>query len=93
MRQVYAGVMSGTSLDGVDAVIADFAPEAGRVCRLLGAAQVPFAQPLRNELLALQRALRLSRVVIVQPSVYGSDNSCTLDGMRRLGPAWADVAG
>jgi anhydro-N-acetylmuramic acid kinase len=56
MRQVYAGVMSGTSLDGVDAVIADFAPEAGRVCRLLGAAQVPFAQPLRNELLALQRA-------------------------------------
>jgi predicted TIM-barrel fold metal-dependent hydrolase len=37
------------------------------------------------ELLALQRALRLSRVVIVQPSVYGSDNSCTLDGMRQLG--------
>jgi predicted TIM-barrel fold metal-dependent hydrolase/predicted NBD/HSP70 family sugar kinase len=37
------------------------------------------------ELAALLDNLRLSRVVIVQPSVYGSDNSCTLDGMRRLG--------
>src|SRR5204862_8367326 len=44
------------------------------------------------ELLALQRALRLSRVVIVQPSVYGSDKSCTLDGMRRLGPRARRVA-
>src|SRR5439155_2141011 len=44
------------------------------------------------ELLALQRALRLSRVVIVQPSVYGSDNSCTLDGMHRLGSRARGVA-
>jgi predicted TIM-barrel fold metal-dependent hydrolase/predicted NBD/HSP70 family sugar kinase len=39
-----------------------------------------------DELLSLQNALHLSRVVIVQPSVYGADNSCTLDGMRKLGP-------
>jgi predicted TIM-barrel fold metal-dependent hydrolase len=39
-----------------------------------------------DELLKLQNTLSLSRVVIVQPSVYGADNSCTLDGMRRLGP-------
>jgi predicted TIM-barrel fold metal-dependent hydrolase/predicted NBD/HSP70 family sugar kinase len=38
-----------------------------------------------DELLKLQNALSLSRVVIVQPSVYGTDNSCTLDGIRRLG--------
>ena len=44
------------------------------------------------ELLALQDALHLSRVVIVQPSVYGSDNSCTLDGMRRLGKRARGVA-
>jgi predicted TIM-barrel fold metal-dependent hydrolase/predicted NBD/HSP70 family sugar kinase len=44
------------------------------------------------ELLALQQALHLSRVVIVQPSVYGSDNSCTLDGMRRLGARARGVA-
>src|SRR5437667_7412677 len=45
-----------------------------------------------DELLALQQALRLSRVVIVQPSVYASDNSCTLDGMRRLGARARGVA-
>jgi predicted TIM-barrel fold metal-dependent hydrolase/predicted NBD/HSP70 family sugar kinase len=44
----------------------------------------PPASP--DELLKLQNALSLSRVVIVQPSVYGADNSCTLDGIRRLGP-------
>ena len=38
-----------------------------------------------DDLLKLQNALGLSRVVIVQPSVYGTDNSCTLDGIRRLG--------
>jgi predicted TIM-barrel fold metal-dependent hydrolase len=45
-----------------------------------------------DDLLALLRALGLSRVVIVQPSVYGSDNSCTLDGMRRLGTRARGVA-
>ncbi|GJD49527.1 4-sulfomuconolactone hydrolase [Methylobacterium crusticola] len=38
------------------------------------------------ELLALQRALHLDRVVIVTPSVYGTDNGATLDGLRQLGP-------
>jgi predicted TIM-barrel fold metal-dependent hydrolase len=38
-----------------------------------------------EELLKLQTALSLSRVVIVQPSVYGADNSCTIEGMKRLG--------
>jgi predicted TIM-barrel fold metal-dependent hydrolase len=38
-----------------------------------------------NDLLALQQALHLDRVVIVTPSVYGTDNSATLDGMRQLG--------
>ncbi|MBI3512777.1 MAG: amidohydrolase family protein [Proteobacteria bacterium] len=44
------------------------------------------------ELVTLQRGLRLDRVVIVQPSVYGTDNSCTLDGMRRLGARARGVA-
>jgi predicted TIM-barrel fold metal-dependent hydrolase len=38
------------------------------------------------ELLALQHALHMDRVVIVTPSVYGTDNRATLDGMRQLGP-------
>jgi len=40
----------------------------------------------------MHRALRLDRVVIVQPSVYGSDNACTLDGLRQLGSSARGVA-
>ena len=39
-----------------------------------------------DDLLALQKALGLDRVVIVTPSVYGTDNAATLDGIRQLGP-------
>jgi predicted TIM-barrel fold metal-dependent hydrolase len=39
-----------------------------------------------SELLALQEFLYLDRVVIVTPSIYGSDNRATLAGMRELGP-------
>ena len=44
------------------------------------------------ELRRLLSSLRLQRVVIVQPSVYGTDNSCTLDGMRELGSRARGVA-
>jgi predicted TIM-barrel fold metal-dependent hydrolase len=58
------------------------------------AAQFPFAAgrtytpptATADDLLALQRALHLDRVVVVTPSVYGTDNRATLDGIRRLGP-------
>ena len=53
-RDYFAGVMSGTSLDGVDAVIADFEPSGGKPCRTLGAAHVQLPTMLRDELLALQ---------------------------------------
>jgi predicted TIM-barrel fold metal-dependent hydrolase len=38
-----------------------------------------------EEMRALHRALRMDRVVIVQPSIYGTDNACTLDAVRQLG--------
>ncbi len=38
-----------------------------------------------EDLLNLQNALHLDRVVIVTPSVYGTDNSATLDGLKKLG--------
>jgi predicted TIM-barrel fold metal-dependent hydrolase len=45
---------------------------------------------LPEEMAALHRALHLQRVVIVTPSVYGTDNSATLWGMKARG---ADARG
>jgi len=53
-RDIYAGVMSGTSLDGVDAVVADFSPGTGKCCETLGAAHIGYPTLVRDELLALQ---------------------------------------
>lgn len=41
---------------------------------------------------AVHRALHIDRVVVVQPSVYGTDQSCTLEALRRLGPRARGVA-
>jgi predicted TIM-barrel fold metal-dependent hydrolase len=45
-----------------------------------------------TELRALHQALHMERVVIVQPSVYGTDNSCTLDAIKQLGSRARGVA-
>jgi len=45
-----------------------------------------------SELEGLHAALGIDRVVIVQPSVYGTDNACTLDAARQLGPRARAVA-
>lgn len=37
------------------------------------------------QLQALHGALRVERVVLVQPSVYGTDNACLLDALSRIG--------
>jgi predicted TIM-barrel fold metal-dependent hydrolase len=47
---------------------------------------------LPKEMAALHRALRIKRVVIVTPSVYGTDNSATLYGMKARGPDARGVA-
>ena len=49
---LYIGLMSGTSLDGVDGVLADFAGDG--TIRTLGAAFVPYSTELRADLMALQ---------------------------------------
>src|SRR5262249_25147569 len=45
-----------------------------------------------DELLALQKSLHLDRVVVVQPSIYAADNSCTVDAVRRMGARARGVA-
>jgi predicted TIM-barrel fold metal-dependent hydrolase len=44
------------------------------------------------EMQALHRALHTTRVVVVQPSVYGTDNACTLDALKQLGSDARGVA-
>ena len=45
-----------------------------------------------EEMTALHRALHMERVVIVTPSVYGTDNSSTLFGMKARGATARGVA-
>ena len=47
---------------------------------------------LISDLLDLHKALRMDRVVIVQPSVYAADNACTLDAVKKLGARARGVA-
>ncbi len=48
---LFIGCMSGTSLDGVDAVLAEF--DSAHPARVLGHAWEPYPDPLRRELMAL----------------------------------------
>ena len=52
-KSIYAGIMTGTSIDGIDALAVDFAsqpPAIGKLC------QAPFADDLRDLLLQLQNS-------------------------------------
>lgn len=53
MTASYIGLMSGTSLDGVDGVLASFDPPSGNTITVHAHAHVAFAPDLRAELLAL----------------------------------------
>jgi predicted TIM-barrel fold metal-dependent hydrolase len=50
------------------------------------------AAAMTDDLIELQQALHMDRVVVVQPSVYAANNSCMLDAARRLGRRARGVA-
>ncbi|MDB5852177.1 MAG: anhydro-N-acetylmuramic acid kinase [Herminiimonas sp.] len=52
---VYIGLMSGTSLDGVDGVVASIGDDDDAPITSLASAYVPFPESLKAELMALQR--------------------------------------
>jgi D-galactarolactone isomerase len=45
-----------------------------------------------QDYLAVRNRLGVDRTVIVQPSAYGLDNSCTLDAMTEIGPSARGIA-
>lgn len=53
-KRYFIGLMSGTSLDGVDGVLAEFPAPDGSGLRMAAAAYVPFPASLRGDLMALQ---------------------------------------
>jgi len=59
----------------------------GPASRFPYAAERAYTPPAASveQLVSLHDSIGVERVVIVQPSPYGTDNSCTLDAARRLG--------
>jgi anhydro-N-acetylmuramic acid kinase len=93
MPELYAGVMSGTSLDGIDAVIADFATTQGTGCELIAAARAPFAAELRTELLALQSAGfdELNRAARAANALADAYAECIAQALSLAGLAASDL--
>lgn len=69
--QLYIGLMSGTSLDGVDGVLAELPTHGGAPMRVRGHAYAPFTPDLRAELLALNAPTtdELSRAALAANAV------------------------
>ena len=86
--ELYVGLMSGTSLDGVDAVLADL---EGAVPRLLASAHRPLEAALRAELLALNapgndELARAARCANALASLY-ADAVAEVLARASVGPA------
>ncbi len=92
---LYIGLMSGTSLDGVDGVLADIpADYQGGPLRTLAAAYVAFPDDLRHDMLALQAAAdnELQREALLANALAGHYAHCTAQLLTQSGLAPSAVA-
>jgi D-galactarolactone isomerase len=55
-------------------------------------AKILHGDALVPDYLALRERLGIERTVVVQPTAYGTDNSCTLDAIAAIGPSARGVA-
>jgi anhydro-N-acetylmuramic acid kinase len=87
---LFIGLMSGTSLDGVDGVLADFSAQPPRV---LGHASAPFPADLRAELLALNTPgdNELHRAALAGNGLVRVYAQVVAELLARCGVAAADV--
>ncbi|MGW1420159.1 amidohydrolase family protein [Bradyrhizobium manausense] len=95
MSSVIAGAISQTEA-ATAAPKVQFPPAGTTDCHVhvFEPDRFPFAEPRTytpgaasvTDLQSFRRGLGVDRLVLVQPSVYGDDNRCLLNGLRELGP-------
>jgi len=88
--ELYIGLMSGTSLDGVDAVLADLSTDTPRV---VAHAHRPFSHDLRDELWALTApgADEIERAGAAAQQLADLYAHCVADVLQRADYAPADI--
>ena len=87
--QLFIGLMSGTSLDGVDAALVELNPRAGAPMRLVGTTYAKFPADLREELLDLHADGRseLHRAAIAANRLAECYANAVLDLLKTTGTA------
>jgi anhydro-N-acetylmuramic acid kinase len=80
---VYIGLMSGTSLDGVDGVLVEL-PEDGTAMRMLASAYTPFTEAFRHQAMALQQPgeNEIHREALLGVAIAESYATCIAELMR-----------
>jgi anhydro-N-acetylmuramic acid kinase len=92
-RQLFIGLMSGTSLDGVDGALAAFASDGSSEIETLSTAYLPFPAELRASLLALQSSGQdeIHRESLVANSLARLYADCVLQLLNRTGIAASEI--